>query len=157
MLHYKYLIIGGGMTADAAIRGIREVDPSGSIGLIGAEPDLPYNRPPLTKGLWKGKPLESIWRKADDRGTEPYLGHLVHILDVRNKQVTDEQGTIYIFDKLLLATGGAPRRLPFGNDHIIYFRTLADYKRLRSLTERSQRLPSSAAGSSARKSLLPWR
>ena len=37
MPHYKYLIIGGGMTADAAIGGIREVDPSGTVGLIGAE------------------------------------------------------------------------------------------------------------------------
>jgi len=44
----------------------------------------------------------------------------------------------YTFDKLLLATGGAPRRLPFGGDHIVYFRTVADYRRLRSLAERGR-------------------
>lgn len=54
MTHYTYLIIGGGMSAAAAIDGIREVDPTGSIGLIGAESHPPYDRPPLSKGLWKG-------------------------------------------------------------------------------------------------------
>jgi hypothetical protein len=34
MRNYKYLIVGGGMTADAAVKGIREVDPKGSIGLV---------------------------------------------------------------------------------------------------------------------------
>jgi 3-phenylpropionate/trans-cinnamate dioxygenase ferredoxin reductase component len=43
MGYYKYLIIGGGMTADAAALGIREVDTSGSIGLISSEPDPPYD------------------------------------------------------------------------------------------------------------------
>ena len=74
MPHYTYLIVGGGMTADAAIGGIREVDPSGSVGLIGADPHPPYDRPPLSKGLWKGKPLESIWRKTDRQGVTLHLG-----------------------------------------------------------------------------------
>ena len=65
MPSFKYLIVGGGMTADAAVRGIRDVDKEGSIGLVSAETVPPYNRPPLTKGLWKGKPLESIWRKTE--------------------------------------------------------------------------------------------
>ena len=62
------------MTADAAVEGIRQVDPNGSIGLISAEPHRPYDRPPLSKGLWKGKPLESIWRKATDQGVSLHLG-----------------------------------------------------------------------------------
>jgi hypothetical protein len=61
--HYKYLLVGGGMTADAAVRGVRELDSNGPIGLICAEAAGPYDRPPLSKGLWKGKDLESIWRK----------------------------------------------------------------------------------------------
>ena len=65
---YKYLIIGGGMTAAAAVKGIREIDPEGSIGLISLEPNPPYNRPPLTKGLWKGKPFDSIWRDTQNQG-----------------------------------------------------------------------------------------
>ena len=52
MARYDYLIVGGGMTADAAARGIRERDAKGSIGLIGADLHPPYNRPPLTKGRW---------------------------------------------------------------------------------------------------------
>ena len=70
MPHYMYLIVGGGMTADAAIGGIREVDPSGTVGLIGAESHPAYDRPPLTKGLWKDKSLESIWRKSDRQEVE---------------------------------------------------------------------------------------
>jgi 3-phenylpropionate/trans-cinnamate dioxygenase ferredoxin reductase subunit len=139
MSHYTYLIIGGGMTADAAIRGIRQVDPDGVIGLISAEPDPPYDRPPLSKGLWKGKPLERIWRGTKNLGVEFHLGRRVVTLDPQNKQVTDDQGTAYSFDKLLLATGGTPRRLPFGDDQIIYYRTLRDYQRLRTLTEQGQR------------------
>ena len=60
MQHYKYLIIGGGMTADAAVQGIRSVDAAGKIGVIGAESDPPYNRPPLSKALWKGESVNTI-------------------------------------------------------------------------------------------------
>ena len=102
MTNYTYLIIGGGMTADAAIDGIREVDPSGTIGLIGADAHPPYDRPPLSKGLWKGKPLESIWRKTDRQGVTLHLGRQARTLDPPNKRVTDDQGTVYTYDKLLL-------------------------------------------------------
>ncbi len=138
MEHYKYLIIGGGMTAEAAVRGIREVDSNGTIGLIGAEPDPPYNRPPLSKALWKGKPLTGIWRSTENQSVQLVLKHTAQTLDPCNKRVTDEQGMVYTFDKLLLATGGTTRRLPFGGDQVIYYRTLADYKRLRALAERGQ-------------------
>ena len=139
MHHYTYLIIGGGMTAAAAVDGIRQADPDGSIGLVGAEAHPPYKRPPLSKGLWKGKSLESIWLQSERHGATLHLGRTVRTLDPSRKQVTDDQGTIYAYDKLLLATGGTPRRLPFGGDHIIYFRTLDDYQRLRALTEQGQR------------------
>src|SRR6185312_14880405 len=56
-----------------------------------------------------------------------------------NKRVTDDQGAVYAYDKLLLATGGTPRRLPFGGDDVIYFRTLDDYERLRALAGRGRR------------------
>jgi 3-phenylpropionate/trans-cinnamate dioxygenase ferredoxin reductase subunit len=139
MPHYNYLIIGGGMTADAAIRGIREIDTGGTIGLIGAEAHPPYNRPPLSKGLWKGKPIERIWRKNVERNVALHLGRTASTLDLAAKRIDDDQGTAYTFDKLLLATGGTPRRLPFGGDDIIYFRTLDDYQRLRALSEEKQR------------------
>jgi NADPH-dependent 2,4-dienoyl-CoA reductase/sulfur reductase-like enzyme len=127
------------LPAHAAIGGIREVDPSGSVGLIGADAHPPYDRPPLSKGLWKGKPLESVWRKTTSEGVALHLGRQARTLDPPNKRVTDDRGTVYTFDKLLLATGGTPRRLPFGGDHVINFRTLDDYERLRALTGRGRR------------------
>src|SRR2546426_1303560 len=139
MPNYTYLIVGGGMTADAAAHGIREVDRSGSIGVIGAEAHPPYNRPPLSKGLWKNMPLKSIWRKTEDVGVTSHAGRSAKHLDPRKKQVTDDQGIVYAFEKLLLATGATPRRLPFGAESIIYYRTLDDYQRLRALTEKGRR------------------
>jgi len=135
MPHYPYLIIGGGMAADAAVRGVRELDPDGVIGLVGAEPDPPYSRPPLSKALWKGEPLESVWRNTAEAGVELHLGRTAKELDLAGKRVRDERGGEYTFDKLLLATGGTPRRLGFGGEDVIYFRTLQDYRRLRALAQ----------------------
>ena len=136
---YKYLIVGGGMTGDAAAAGIRAVDRSGSIGLIGAEPHPPYDRPPLSKGLWKGKPLKSIWRKHEDLGVTAHRGRRAMSLDPQNRRVTDDEGTIHAYEKLLLATGAAPRQLTFGGKHVVYFRSLDDYQRLRALAEQESR------------------
>lgn len=139
MPRYTYLIVGGGMTGDAAIRGIREVDPEGPIGLVGADPHPPYDRPPLSKALWKGKPLEGVWRTTDRRGVDLHLGRSVLAIDPGQKRAVDDRGASYGWETLLLATGGAPRRLPFGGDTVIYFRTLDDYTRLRALAERGRR------------------
>lgn len=139
MPDYRYLIIGGGMTAAAALSGIRKVDPEGSIGLISAEKHPPYNRPPLSKGLWKGKPLDRIWRKVDGPGVELNLNRTVTTLDAPNKFAIDDQGTRYSYEKLLLATGGTPSRLPFGGENINYFRTLDDYILLQEQAAQKQR------------------
>jgi 3-phenylpropionate/trans-cinnamate dioxygenase ferredoxin reductase subunit len=146
MRRYPYLLVGGGMTADAAIGGIRHADPSGPIGVIGSEPHLPYNRPPLTKALWKGDPVDSIWRRTNHEGVDFHLGRNVSRLDVQQKLAVDDRGVTYGWEKLLLATGGVPRRFPFGGDHIIYYRTFDDYTLLRSLTERGQRFAVVGAG-----------
>ncbi len=138
MEHYKYLIIGGGMTGDAAVRGIRELDADGSIGMIGDETDMPYARPPLTKGMWKGRPFEKIWRGTDRLNVEFHLGRHVTELDPAAKHARDDKGEDYSYDKLLLATGGTPNQLPFGKEQIIYYRTLQDYLHLRDLSEKRQ-------------------
>ena len=140
MPHYKYLIVGGGMTADSAVSGIREVDSESSIGLISSETDAPYDRPPLSKGLWKGKPMEDIFRGTDQKpGVELRSGRTAITLDAAGKKVTDDKGDEYTYDKLLFATGGSPRTLPFGGDDVIYFRTLADYQRLKALAGKHQK------------------
>lgn len=139
MKHYKYLIIGGGLAGDAAVQGIRELDADGSIGLFSMELNPPYIRPNLSKGLWKGRPLEKIWKNTQGRGAELLLNHKITDLDVQKKCVRDETGEEYTFDKLLLATGGSPIHLPFGGENIIYYRDLQDYQRLRGLSEHHER------------------
>jgi NADPH-dependent 2,4-dienoyl-CoA reductase/sulfur reductase-like enzyme len=139
MKYYDYLIVGGGIAADSAVRGIRDLDQKGSIGLISAERNPPYDRPPLTKKLWKGMDLEEIWRRTDARGVEITLGRRVVSLDAKEKLVTDDQHNDYSYRQLLLATGGTPRRLPFGGEQILHYRTLDDYWALRALTMRKQR------------------
>jgi 3-phenylpropionate/trans-cinnamate dioxygenase ferredoxin reductase component len=134
---YRYLIVGGGMTADAACRGIRDRDGDGSIGLIGEESDPPYSRPPLSKALWQGKDESSVWRGTSEFGVELHLGRRVESVDLAARRVIDDRGQTYGYECLLLATGGRPRRLPgAGGDDIVYFRKLPDYRRLRALADR---------------------
>jgi NADPH-dependent 2,4-dienoyl-CoA reductase/sulfur reductase-like enzyme len=146
MKHYKYLIIGASMTGDAAARGILELDSGGSIGMIGKEPDPPYARPPLSKGMWKGRPYEKVWRGTDKLNVELHLDREATELDPAAKRVRDSRGDEYTYDKLLLATGGSPVRLPFGDGQVIYYRTLRDYDRLRALCERGQQFLVIGAG-----------
>lgn len=139
MTHHPYLIIGGGMSAASALHGIREVDANADIAVISSEKHYPYDRPPLSKQLWTGKKTqEDIWRDVPE-GVSFYLGRTAVALDLNRKEARDQAGDVYTFDKLLLATGGKPRRLPFGGDNIIYFRSLDSYRRLRALAEQHDR------------------
>jgi 3-phenylpropionate/trans-cinnamate dioxygenase ferredoxin reductase subunit len=135
----KYLIAGGGMTADAACKGIRDFDSNGAITVVAEEPHPPYARPPLSKALWKGDEESTIWRGTADLGVELRVGRTVVALDLEGRRATDDRGETYAYERLLLATGGRPRRLPFGGDEVIYFRTLDDYRRLRTLTDERAR------------------
>ena len=131
MPDYRYLIVGGGLTADAACKGIRSVDAEGSIGLIGDEPDPPYLRPPLSKGLWLGKDESSIWRGTDEQGVDLLLGREAVALDLDARTVTDDRGETHGYEKLLLATGGRPREIPGAAPGVVYYRTVADYRTVR--------------------------
>jgi 3-phenylpropionate/trans-cinnamate dioxygenase ferredoxin reductase subunit len=131
----RYLIVGGGLSADGACKGIRELDPNGTIVLVTEEPYPPYARPPLSKALWKGDDEDTIWRGTDELGVDLRLGRRIVTLDLDGKVAADDQGERYRYERLLLATGGRPRRLPFGGDEVIYFRTLDDFRRLRALAD----------------------
>jgi 3-phenylpropionate/trans-cinnamate dioxygenase ferredoxin reductase subunit len=135
----QYLIAGGGMTADAACKGIRDFDPDGAIAVVAEEPHPPYARPPLSKALWKGDEESTIWRGTADLGVELRLGCTIVSLDLEARRATDDRGETHAYERLLLATGGRPRRLPFGGDEVIYFRTLDDYRRLRALADEEAR------------------
>jgi NADPH-dependent 2,4-dienoyl-CoA reductase/sulfur reductase-like enzyme len=131
MTETHYLIVGAGMTGDMAAKGIREHDPDGSIALVGAEPHPPYKRPHLSKKLWKGGEEEKIWKEPTE-GADLRTGRRIVALDLAGHTATDDAGEEYRWRKLLLATGAHPRELP-GAEGVIYFRTLDDYHRLRSL------------------------
>jgi 3-phenylpropionate/trans-cinnamate dioxygenase ferredoxin reductase component len=127
----RYLIVGGGMTADAAAQGIREHDADGSIVLVGEEQHPPYKRPPLSKGMWKGADEAKLWKNTADRGVDLQLGRRIVSIDLDAHRATDDQGEEYEWEKLLLATGGSPRRLGNGDDAVVYFRTLDDFRNLK--------------------------
>lgn len=140
MTSYKYLIVGGGMTADAAARAIRESDPQGGVGILSAETHPPYNRPPLSKGLWKGDdPAKTVWRGTDTIDVDLRLGRRATAINPGKKTVTDDRGNVISYEKLLLATGGTPRRLSLQTGQIIYYRTFDDYLRLRALANEKLR------------------
>jgi NADPH-dependent 2,4-dienoyl-CoA reductase/sulfur reductase-like enzyme len=124
----KYLIIGGGIAADAAVRGIRETDRSGSILVVSDEDDPPYSRPPLSKALWKGSSLDTIWRHTELADADLRLATRIAALDPGRKAASDAKGNVFAYDKLLLATGGSPRRLRDADASVIYFRRLADFR-----------------------------
>jgi NADPH-dependent 2,4-dienoyl-CoA reductase/sulfur reductase-like enzyme len=132
MPDFKYVIVGGGMTGHAAAQGIRSVDASGSIALLGQEPVGPYVRPPLTKGLWTGQEEGSIWLPAVE-GLQLRTGARVVAIDRVARRVALEGGEDVGYERLLLATGGTPRRLPFGGDGVVYYRTVADFRRVQAL------------------------
>lgn len=131
MPEYRYLVVGGGMTGDAACRGIRDHDADGTIGLVGSESHPPYARPPLTKALWAGKEESSIWRNTDELEVDLHLGRRIVSLDLDARTATDDKGDTYGYERVLLATGGTPRRLPSGPDGVVYYRTLDHYRQLR--------------------------
>jgi len=139
MLHYPYLIIGGGITGAAAVRGIRKVDAEGKIGLLCRESHPPYKRPFLSKALWKDVAYDKVWIKLDAKHVDLHLSTSVARIDRDKKIVVDDRGRAYAYDQLLLATGGETRRLPWPVEGLIYFRDLDDYLKLRVLTERGQR------------------
>jgi NADPH-dependent 2,4-dienoyl-CoA reductase/sulfur reductase-like enzyme len=128
------------MTGDAACKGIRSIDPDGSIALVGDEPDPPYARPPLTKGLWLGKEESSIWRGTEDEGVDLHLGRTIVSLDLDAHTATDDRGDTYGYDRLLLATGGRPRHLPGAPEGVVHYRTLADYHTLRAAAAEGTRV-----------------
>lgn len=129
---YDYLIVGAGMTGDAAAKAIRAGDPAARIGVVGDEAQAPYERPPLSKALWKGdKTPEAIDLGTARSGAELHLGRHVESIDRDDRSVRDSHGEVHRYRRLLLATGATPRRLSIAGERVIHFRTLDDYLALR--------------------------
>jgi 3-phenylpropionate/trans-cinnamate dioxygenase ferredoxin reductase subunit len=112
----KYLIIGGGTATARAVEGIREVDYDGSIMVVTAEPHLPYDRPPLSKGVLLGSddptaalPHEEEWYRKHQ--VDLRLGDPVASIDPDAHTATMVSGEQLAWERLLLATGSSVRRL----------------------------------------------
>ncbi|MBW4040686.1 MAG: FAD-dependent oxidoreductase [Acidobacteria bacterium] len=135
MSRYEYVIVGGGMIADAAARGIRELDADGAILVLGDEPDEPYTRPALSKLIWIDPTFteDKVPLGTEATGAEIRTGITVESIDPAAKTVTAAGETIE-YGALLLATGGSPKTLDLpAGDRVIYFRTFEDYRHLREL------------------------
>lgn len=132
---YDYVIVGGGVAAAAAVGGIREIDESGSVLVLGAEPDGPVYRPDLSKKLWLDKDATLDGSKLlDDAKADLQTSSTVTSIDPTAHTVRVEGGDTVTYRKLLLATGSTPRTLDLpDSDRVIYYRTAADYRRLREL------------------------
>ncbi len=128
-IYYPYLIIGGGMTASAAINGIRKHDKEGTIGVFSSERYPAYNRPPLSKKLWLEDRVEAIWcqPKGMPTGVEEHLATPILSINPDAHAVVDVWGNTWEYGKLLLATGGSPRKLSGPDAGVRYYRTLDDY------------------------------
>src|SRR5437763_3410648 len=129
--HVDHVLIGGGLASGNCARWLRESGADGSILLIGREPDLPYNRPPCSKGFLRGKESreDTLFRPADwyrEQQVEALTRTSVMKLDVQARTVTLSSKETVSFDKALLATGANVRRLnvPGGElEGIHYLRT----------------------------------
>lgn len=110
------VIIGAGQAAAAAIRAMRSAGFTGSIDLIGDEPEFPYERPPLSKGLLlKQTTFEECIRlrpdAAEQLGVRVHLGQPAVAIDAARKSVSLLDGRHLSYDALLIATGGRARHL----------------------------------------------
>jgi len=112
----EFVIVGGGVAGARAVEGIRESGADGEILLVSAEEQLPYQKPPLSKGTLAGDdPLDSAilhpqeW--YDDRAVTLRLGTRVESLDAAGHTVALADGTTLGYRRLLLATGSSARRL----------------------------------------------
>ena len=132
MKAYKYIIIGGGMTGSAAIKKIRENDLDGAIAMFTEEAYGPYDRPPLTKGLWNGKELKDIVRPIEQYQVDLYLNTSIVKISRQEHWVMDQNEEKYRYQRLLIATGGNPIKIPDAPEEVIVYRTRADYQALRA-------------------------
>lgn len=136
---YQYVIVGGGMVADYAARGIREHDKEGSIGIFSTDTDEPYTRPALSKKLWTDESFTEDkvpFNTKKETRADIALETKVTAIDREAKQIELGSGEKIGYGQLLLATGGEPNRIKGEpSDRVIAFRTFADYRHLRKLVK----------------------
>jgi NADPH-dependent 2,4-dienoyl-CoA reductase/sulfur reductase-like enzyme len=146
------LIVGGGLASQRCVETLRTRGYADRIRLVCGEAELPYDRPPLSKGLLAGELDES---EVGFRPASWYTDQRVELtfrravgLDAERRRVRLDDGTQLAYEDLVIATGSAPRVLPqlerYSNVH--YLRTIADARRLRAELREGARLAVVGAG-----------
>ena len=135
----RCVIVGASHAGVTCALRLRRLGWTGSITLVGEEPQVPYHRPPLSKDYLKGaKERESIllsgaasYEKAD---VDLLLSVRVETIDRERHRISTADGTYFEYDKLVLATGARARELPFAKPEVpgvCYLRSMADVDRIR--------------------------
>jgi len=134
------VIVGGGHTGGRAAHALREAGWKGAVTVIGAEPGLPYERPPLSKGMLTGeKALADFTLYDADAWGRLDIDHVAGatVAEIRRgpREVVLSDGRVIPYERLLLATGAEPRRLPLpgaGLPGVAVLRDVADSEALRA-------------------------
>jgi 3-phenylpropionate/trans-cinnamate dioxygenase ferredoxin reductase subunit len=144
----RIVIVGAGVAGGRAAESLRKEGYEGRITLLGEEPERPYSRPPLSKGYLRGeKERSTVYIHPDGFYDENRIdlrpGTTVSAIDLAGRSVALADGTSEPFDRLLLATGAQPRRLPVpGADlpGVLVLRTLADSDAIKAAVADAQRI-----------------
>jgi NADPH-dependent 2,4-dienoyl-CoA reductase/sulfur reductase-like enzyme len=147
------LIVGGGLAGQRCAEALRRRGYDGPVRMVCAEPEPPYDRPPLSKELLASELEETAvaYRPTwwyEEAAVELLLGERAAALDPAARQVRLESGAELGYEQLLIATGSAARRLPFLDsfENVHALRTLADARRLRAALVPGARLAIVGAG-----------
>jgi 3-phenylpropionate/trans-cinnamate dioxygenase ferredoxin reductase subunit len=138
-----FVIVGAGLAGAKAAAELRDQGFDGRVVLIGAEPEIPYERPPLSKGYLQGSSTKAEAQPFPaefygEKQIELMLDSTVAALDADAGAVTLGDGSAIAFDRLLLATGSRPRPLTVPGaqlDGVHYLRTFADADALKAAAQ----------------------
>jgi 3-phenylpropionate/trans-cinnamate dioxygenase ferredoxin reductase subunit len=142
----EFVIVGGGVAAAKAAEGVRTAGGEGTGVVVAAEPELPYERPPLSKEFLRGEAGREKTRTHDetwyrDNDVELLLATRASTLDPATRTVTTEVGDQLRYGGLVLATGAQPVRLGLPGEDlegVYYLRTVDDAERLRAAISRAE-------------------
>lgn len=142
------VILGAGQAGAQTIISLRQGGFEGQISLVGDEPELPYQRPPLSKKFLSGEmDVERLYFRTtkyyEDENVSLYLGRRAEKLDRDSKTVTLDDGQTLTYSKLMLSLGSRPRPLPLdGADckNVFAVRSIADIDAMKPLFEKGKRL-----------------
>ena len=146
------VVVGASLGGHFAVENLRRAKYAGKITLIGEEPHLPYDRPPLSKeflrGEWERDRLGLARKPYEELGVELRLGVRAVGLDRASRRVLLSEGEPIAYDGIILATGARPRRLDAieGRSNVHYLRGLDDALRLKSALKTGDRVVIIGAG-----------